>query len=354
MVSMVWNKCVENINMSNSPDFNYLATKPEPGLSIAYAPAASNTDVPFLADTELSRDFDFCVPDILHVKVFLAIYDIMLIGATNPCLKYMVEIGETATFPSFEIACADDNPEHFKTEAVLFLMQVLNMGEESGDVYERAFRGMVFNPEHKCVVAVFDYRECKSTQTHTKTWAVVDELVFERRVWNVPVDKAVSDTMRQNALLWTLPNADPPISLYMIKETGEGVFATDVSPSAEAPTLFMHGDTIDTYKYGDEYGDMYIFSQKPLFDDGTGSDRKYARYAVFAHGAKYLLEDQYHHAYLESLDAEEDQESESGESEPEEEEEDELVDAIYFVEDKITKVPTQLWGIKESSRFVRI
>jgi hypothetical protein len=340
--------------MSASPNFDYLEKKSNPELSIPYTQPHSDleslVDIPFLSDDELSQDFEFCVPDIPSVKVFLAIYKIngtcYIETTPMPFLKYMVEIGETATFPSFDFECSSMEEEKFKTELVMFLMQVLNIEDDSGDLYERAFRGMVFNPDHKCLFIMIDYAKCNAPPTNTETWAIVDELVFERRVWNLPVDIPVSDTFRKNEILWTLPNTEIPVSLYMIKEDQNGIYSTDLSPNTESPTLFMHGDTIDTYKYADEYGDMYIFTQNPLLDDGTGSDRKYARYAVFTPGAKYLLEDQYHHDYLQSLHIISNTNKDVNAND--------AVSTIYFVEDKITKLPTQLWGMKDSSRFVRI
>ncbi len=352
---------------SETPDFDYLATKGDPELSIPYVPTEHNdSNIQFLADKELSQSIDFCIPDVSTVKIYTAIFDINSACSINdtqiPFLKYAVEIGETASFPSFDLACSttEDNDEHFKTESVLFLMKVLyNEGsaEQSPIDFDTTFRGIIYSKDHNCAIAVFDSRSLPKT-TSSLTWAIVDELVFERRVWNVPVDVAISDCFRKNPILWsltsdTLNTSDFPFALYMIKET-DNVFGTEVSPSSDKPTLFRNGDTIDTYKYGDMYGDMYIFSQKPLFDDGTGSDRKYARYAVFTQGAKYLLEDKYHHDYIEANRPTQ----LGGETNTEEPEENEdpirTEDVIYFVEDTITKAPTQLWGVRETARFKKI
>ncbi len=359
-----------------SPGFDYLATKGEPENSVLYKrPSNRGSHEPigidFLSDNELSRDIDMCVstPDLPAIKIYVGIFDIdgscKINGETMPFLKYVIEPGSTITFPSIELACSEveSNDEYFKTETTLFLMQILGIKGQPSDptFYDQVFRGMVFNATHKCCLAMFDYRKCLTLLGDNSseegmvllTWAIVDELVFERRVWNIPVDVAVSDTMRQNPVLWKLSVAFP-FAEYMVKETESGVFTTDLSPNNNAPTLFQHGDTIDSYKYGEEYGDVFIFTQKPLLDDGTGSDRKYARYAVFTDGAKYILEDQHHHEYLEYVSKKNvgshtsDYNADAGDVEVA------APDVIYFVEDRITRSPTQMWGVRESDRFVRI
>ena len=228
---------------------------------------------------------------------------------------------------------------------------------------------------------VYDYRVLRqhyqplaevSQNVPRRIWGIVDEVVFERAVLGVPIVSSVCDTVRDTPVLWNIwykgREMDFPFSLLSVRhsaEEGQQWTNEKASPFADdrmmkQQSLVKIGTATDAYTYGDDYGDLYLFSAKPLYDTAPGELLSYQRYAVFTMGAKYHLDEKHHSDILavrEQLGgddiAEAIPDTDASVKAEEGEKELHIVPCLYFVEDKLAH-PMPVWGIREISRFTML
>lgn len=342
---------------------------------------------------------------------------------TMPFLKYLVEKTPTQVqFPQFMYTCVDtDNSTQLQNEAMVALTVKLGLtqtptgptstvpqtptGPTTGTTVpqttpqtqtsplETAYQGFILHDQvlymfynydvilqHFSVISPTQLNQIEPTNTSAYGWAIVDELVFQRHVDGVPVINEIGDLFRANPILWNIEYQgtylDFPFCLYGVEENNDHQFinetrqstkqTTSVSPYvASKPTI---GRATDTYVFGEEYGEMYLFSNTAI-----GSTTSLSKYAVFVSGCKYLLNTEHHDTFMKymasvlppdahasdvsdtHLSEQSDkngEEEENGEGEEEKEEEDNSeISVIYFVEPSIQK---QLWGVRHTHRFVSL
>ncbi len=372
---------------------NYLATKPDVDHPGSTKKEDNNEpiefDYDFLNDSPLSQIFDFCVPKNAGtgINVFLCIYRIntnceLFIPPTDtneednttvdtklriPFLQYVcIPTDTNMTFPSFSFNCddtsSDTNTELFEQECTLHLLTAVGI-DKLENVFESSFMGMVYSEKHNSVMAVFNSDELP-VSTSQLTWAIVDELVFKREIWGVNVDTRVSDILRENPILWTITYSggvvEFPFSVYMVTEMNDqkytneervGINKTYEDSISESNSLANIGNSIDTYKYGYIYGNMYLFSPALILSEQSPS--KFNRYAIFVNNAKYLLESEYHSEYIESRPPMQ-QNNEYEINEDEDNLDTTMIATIYFVENDKTPKPTQLWGTRYIYQFTQL
>jgi hypothetical protein len=207
-------------------------------------------------------------------------------------------------------------------------------------------------------------------------WGLVDELVFEGRLRQQPVDATVTKMLRKHDNLWQITDtvlsawAEFPFSVYRVLREGDAdhegdasdaVYRTEtVAEDDEEARLRMKAQGVGGSKIesavANEYGDRYLFSVAPL--PGTADVAKAKRYAVFMTRPTYLPDEG---ATVGGGDSFTDQESE-GETDIVEDEEalaladKEQVPTVYFVETskQTGGQPTILWGVLHGSQIAAL
>lgn len=369
----------------------------------------------YLDNDELHQIFDYCISSPSNTNtnvysVYLCIYDINKnckvityndvgteIETMVPFIKYIVRQTDTHyTFPSFQHTCSNDsgdNETSIINSCFLRILDILGLSPTTDPTVnsldiKTAFKGFVHANETS-VFAVFDFAKLMAfftqIQSHTQggiditgyKWAIVDELVFEKRVLGINVDPIISSTFAKHSYLWNIKyggrEIDFPFCLLYVKPDYAS-YINETSPFTISDTVFKHqsivkiGESEDEYKYGSVYGDMHLFSNKPVQEMTQQEHMLLQRYAVFTIGCKYVVDDGFN-TYM-SLKAEQSgqawnplpvtalhitsTEDDETDANDEQEMENMMVSCIYFVEDKLFSSQTPLWGIRQPYRFEMI
>jgi hypothetical protein len=356
-------------------------------------PHINKDEYTYLDDEPLHKHFDYCINSGENAhEIYICLYDIQYgcrvvdygINGNEekeihmPFLKYLVIQESNYTFPHFHFECIDDSDENeqkVKNEAMIQILNMLNLKqnhEEASKILDldKCFKGYVY--EQNVVLMVYDFMEIlqlfgqQSQVQHLYSkhmWAIVDELVFEKQILGKPIQSEICDLMVRNPLLWNIyyqgRELDFPFSLLYIHQKDD-VWQNEKMPTSAADvamkmqSMVKIGEADDSYKYGDEYGELHLFASKPLYDTAPEDKKHYQRYAVFTIGAKYILDPNYHGDLMQ---ANEMLGGDAQNVENENVEEEDIykmsISSLYFVEDKLFG-PLQVWGIRELSRFMII
>lgn len=365
-------------------------------------------DYSFLEDSPLHQLFDFCAPSNSSPQIYICIYDInsncKVIDYSQdkngkeinvPFLKYAVIKGETQyDFPAFTFHCvenSDDNDIQVKNDALAHILDTFGLVPTnmplapSAPALETAFKGYVPLVSSAAeggdgIMVVYDYSVIRTHFMRSPdgvlpqakyVWAVVDELVFEKTIYGTPFNPLLSETLCRTPILWNIVSngreIDFPFSLYSVKCDENGIWINERLPSTpediamKKQSLVKIGEATDEYKYGDDYGDMYLFVSRPIHQATAEDVAAMARYAVFTSGAKYVLDETHHSALLqqrEQLGGEigasimEAEETKDPETQTEEMDIHNMsVSSLYFVEHKLFATPLPCWGIRKISYF---
>lgn len=365
----------------------------------------------YLNNDELHQIFDYCVSSQPTTNtnvytVYLCIYDInrsckvttyndsgIETETMMPFLKYIVRQVDTQyTFPSFQHTCLSDSDEN-ETDIInasfLRILDILGLSTDptmnAMDV-KTAFKGFVAGTG-SAVFTVFDFATLMTyfnqIQTQTQNidisaykWAVVDELVFEKRILGINVNPVISSTFARHPYLWNIKyngrEIDFPFCLLNVKPSND-LYINEMSPFSQSDTIFKHqsivkiGESEDEYKYGSIYGDMHLFSARPVRESTQQEHIQLQRYAVFTTGCKYVVDDGFND-YMKSrtqqmwnglpttntLNPISSTEETEDDTKDEHEMENMMVSSLYFVEDKLFSTQTPLWGIRQPYRFEMI
>jgi|LauGreDrversion4_2_1035121.scaffolds.fasta_scaffold00982_4 hypothetical protein len=372
----------------------------------------------FLEDEPFHLLFDMCVSGTNNTwSIHLCIVDVntqcKIVAYSNssvseetqlPFIRYVLQHTLSNTeepgagilrFPTFSFECVnntEENDQQIRNQALTHILQTFGWSPRPGSSPEeaaKAFRGFIPMKSEGCVMMVYDYRILRqhyqpmaevSQNVPRRLWGIVDEVVFERAVLGVPIAPEICDTVRDTPLLWNIQykgrDMDFPFSLLSVRYSyidDEEWSNEKVSPYVEdrmmkQQSLVKIGSATDSYTYGGDYGDLYLFSAKPLYDTAPGDLLTYQRYAVFTVGAKYQLDEKQHSAIFAvreqlggndigndiaelfgdadvdmGLDADADADADTKANET-------IVPCLYFVETQL-RHPMPLWGIREISRF---
>ena len=376
----------------------------------------------FLEDDPLHQLFDYCVSDtnqsVSALTVHICLYYInnhcKIINnkgeqISMPFLKYIVQRSETNyIFPQFTYQCihnSEENDQKIRNEALTLIMNTFQFiiqidDENTISEIQKAFKGFVLSSNKTELFMVYDYGVITKhfTKSHTQTpniplgvetypntppilnrlqykWAIVDELVFQKKIYHIPILPIISETFIQNPLLWNIKysqttDLDFPFSLYSVVTDENGSWINEKTPPSQEDfnmkkqSIVKIGEADDAYKYGDDYGNMYLFSPKPIYSTEANQIEYYQRYAVFTIGAKYVLDPTYHSSFIQHMEGQTGGDPEIG-SQPildtvgevdtatqqeDKEIENMYVSSIYFVEDGLFEAQP-IWGIRELSRF---
>jgi len=390
----------------------------------------------FLKDEPLHKDYDLCSIDTPRQQCALCVFSInsdcrMTVYSDTeepdiivmPFLKYLVEKVQSPEplfqFPQFTYTCIDtDNSVHLQSEALLAITTKLGLAQLSNPTpdtpaLETAYQGfllhdnilyMFYNydilaqhftpsapkapiPTQPFVPASQTTVPATTTNTSAYTWGIIDELVFRRSIDGVKVDPAISTVFRANPVLWNIEYQgsilDFPFCLYGVEYSDTGEFVNEHSPTQSTNRATPYtvskpsiGRATDLYVFGEEYGEMYLFSNSAIQPNDTNC----VKYAVFVSGCKYLTDNEKHGEFIQYMeretsavirggadrpfaggafgadlfgfgsDAPSDEDTTSDNDEEEENDYSE-VPAIYFVEPKVEQ---QVWGVRQPHRFVAV
>lgn len=350
----------------------------------------------YLNDDQLHQLFDFCVPQQLDtVTVHLCIYDIntkcKVVSYTNsgeekvismPFLKYIVQQTDSNfIFPQFQLQCSDDNDTLLRNESLLRIMDILGLTQDVSNPstnISKAFKGFVLCPSNKDVLAVYDFSILRTSFSQTNEiinlqkfkWCIVDDLVFEKHIYGLPIDPIIVSTFHRYHYLWKIKyhgrEIDTPFALYNVKEDDNDIYTNEMSPTSTADTIFKYqsivkiGETTDTYNHGDVIGEMHLFSATPVMQLTLAETLKLQRYAVFTTGCKYIVDEAFNTYMTEYTQKKGNvvwttQEDTLKVSTDEDTDYDYVsVSSIYFIENKLFSKLMPLWGIRQPYRFEMI
>jgi len=330
---------------------------------------------------------------------------------TMPFLKFMVEkqdgIDVKYDFPRFTYSCiAEDNTTHLQSEAFLALTNKLGLAQKPANQInntaslEDAYQGFVLHNDKLYMFFNYDLilqhfttispttinnsnnalpassvAEIQATNVSEYTWAIVDELVFQKQCNHVPVEPSISQLFLDNPILWNIEYRgtylDFPFCLYGVVENSENDTLMNEHRSVtqtiipNTPHKLIIGHTTDNYEFGNDFGEMYLFSNSTIIPQ----DRESAKYAVFVSGVKYLINETQHANFFKYMETEinnnlgnvtktivggDDDNTNNNEinvNEESEEDDNSEVHVIYFIEPKLNK---QLWGVRHAYRFVSL
>jgi hypothetical protein len=132
-------------------------------------------------------------------------------------------------------------------------------------------------------------------------WGTIDELLFEKRMFEKEVDPVISTMFKNNDVAWNITDAnnelvDFPFVVFALKETDSGVFETVTSDQAKK-YADSHGESVlsatQTDHYGNEelvneYGSRFCFTPKPI---GIQQDNIPKRFVLFAVNPEYKVDE---------------------------------------------------------------
>jgi hypothetical protein len=226
-----------------------------------------------------------------------------------------------------------------------------------------------------------------TNQASKLKWAIVDELLFEKKILMEEVEEYIFDVFSKHDNLWNIEdsnqnNIDFPFSVYALQKSENEVFQS-VNATLEESEKFVSNGEIGNYGSSetmeDEYDKRYCFTLTPIKNEKEPTEAKPLRYAMFAWNVRYIVTDEQVQSLAqtdtneEQGNPEEKQEKQENKSltevpntEPTEElneqEKDEienkkpLLPTLYTItKNKSTNdVPLVTWGILEKTQFIHL
>jgi len=280
----------------------------------------------YLADDFLSRPIDFCIEttSLKKVAIQLVLFSLDIsckyteynktikTETPLPFLKFAGFIQNSQfQFPEFVYECLTENNEtHFQNQILEKLLSTYGVQPTASLDFDLFYRGYLpYQPSDSSDTIIYvaiDYNEFMKQMTQPLTqpltqpqpqpqtqpiWAIVDELVFKKKVLEAQVDKKITEMMDRHPYMWNIIyNGDYmeyfPFSLYLVITNDEQTYESNSLPrtkTRESTTTI--GRKIDNYSLVEEYGDRYCFTNAPL-----SIMENIVRYAVFTPKPKYILD----------------------------------------------------------------
>lgn len=297
---------------------------------------------------EIDADFDYCVSDASgniqsQYTVYLCILSTKQTLATTtdiPFFRYLVK-PDTCEFPSFQYDCLgnpEENNAMFRNKLFLAFMEFMRLNvcgqaecapmtapdwSTMEQIYSSIYRGICKTKNPASIIAVLDYDAAEehirgadvtntaptlfSPQDPTTypirddnihalaKWAIADEVVCLQSILGHPVHPDIVSGFELNPILYKIYLADyaiPSPRLFYGVEEKDGVYYTELVPQTdEESNTTIHrdlgGEEISTYRYADDYGDRYCFTETPL--PNTVNVAHCRRYACMPTGVWRIL-----------------------------------------------------------------
>jgi hypothetical protein len=208
-----------------------------------------------------------------------------------PFLRFLSILeNDTYTFPHFSCTMAT-----FDSEYVTYLMKLFELnvtGNESLSPSPFYSEHVLINEKANTAIVLFSFDTMAkkevfsnhailslddSTPVSNMKWAVVDEILFEKKLLTLPFDPKVTEFFLRHEPLWNIEYdkvyIDFPFSVYPVGET-DGKLA---NTTGEVQPL-------DSYSRHEDYGNRYCFTYLPI-----GPVDNLIRYAMYTYQTKYLV-----------------------------------------------------------------
>ena len=266
----------------------------------------------------------------------------------EPFLQILLEKKmETMMLPLFEIESSDipnksEANEYFMDRSCQFLSDIINNPQISKDITKRCFRGFVEEPENT-IYLMFDCTYVPVEINANRFWGILDEIVNEKFIYKVPVDKEVYTMIQNNEFLAYIKDKNGerinmPCCLYLCKINEKGEY-DNVYYETDEHNMKYKSPTDGKINH-DTFGHFYYFTTDPINPSGNVSRLK--RFSVFIDNALYLLNI---NKPIEEIDFNTDDEDDFDETHKSYRD----YTCIYFFEDGL-----QLWCVKSLSRFIEL
>lgn len=308
---------IKNIPPAVNPSVNPSPMNPPPLANPTINPSIEEYKSRFLYldDDFLSRTIDFCIDSNSSLKTFrvqLVLFSIDTsckyteynkldkIETSLPFLKFAgIFHNSQFQFPEFTYECLPENNEtQFRNQIIEQLLSSFGLSPSSSLDFDSIYRGYLLykptdNDTDTILFAVIDYDTLSKqvVSSNSLFWSIVDELLFEKKVLESPVDTNITNMMNMYPYMWNITyNGDYieyfPFSLYLVISREENAYESDSLPRTKREKSATIGTKIDTYSLADEYGDRYCFTDSPL-----SIMDNIIRYAVFTPKPRYVIEE---------------------------------------------------------------
>jgi hypothetical protein len=296
----------------------------------------------YLSDNLLQQWFYFCKkPDNNaeppKYKIKICMYGLNRIlrnkNTEIPFLQFLMKLNTDSsayTFPEFEYECVSTNDEsdesdedetinaHFLNECFTKILEILNADSiihEKNIHIRDLYKGLVEMDEYICVV--FDCTHFIETPipNQTNTWAIIDELLYKRSIFETAVDNTITEFFEKNPYMSYIKNEkspglegvedaakhsrrstnkyDFPFQMYLCKwnESGEYENVVEMDTMVPGPVPDDSKQTPSTSVYSSLpiqhpiFGSAYYFSSTILSANHVPKNR----YAVFVENPMYIL-----------------------------------------------------------------
>jgi L-rhamnose mutarotase len=264
----------------------------------------------------------------------------------EPFLQFLVEEeNETMVFPHFNLFAGEiANKLEMNT---LFQKRCMDKFRElsgvSEEIAKRTYRGFLEENENTIFV-MFDCTYVNVDVNMKRFWGILDEIVNEKRIYNVPVEKDIYNMVQNHEHVAYIKDKNGqrinmPCCLYLCKINETGEYENVYYPNAEHD--MKQKSPVDGKIPHDTFGFFYYFTTDPIHK--YDNIRSIKRYSVFIDNSLYVLNI---NKSIDEIDFASDNEETSFDEDVKSYKD---YTCIYFFEDGI-----QVWCVKNISRFVEL
>jgi hypothetical protein len=282
----------------------------------------------------------------------------------EPFLEYLLEKNPSTGkyhFPSItlETIKGESNETLFQTKCDERIISQASLDDT--DSLRTHYRGFLENEDKNtgskedCLYVFYDMTHVEFRRTENQQWAIMDELINERKVLGTEIDLAVFTLFYSHPHLISLVNergdrVSLPICLYLCEkidqelEQGQSLGERDYeyrnvvrSGNDQMDSKSLVRDSVEH----DIFGDVFIFSVYPLVENGSVK-----RFAVFVGEPLYILNKKTPLRKIASLQSDENREAD-GQVGHNVSIDDYM--SMYFFENQ-----TPLWCIRSGEQFTEI
>lgn len=277
----------------------------------------------------------------------------------EPFLQFLLEKTEgVMTFPGFELLTSDftgveDINTAFQEKCSEWfqktiedkgaeLTPVLTKGGAPPSLRMQCYRGFIEEAEDTLYV-LFD---CTFTTVEIhgqRFWGILDEIVNEKHIFNMPMDKSIYNMIQNNEFIAYIKDKNGerinmPCCLYLCRVNDKGEY-DNVCYDTDEHNMKQKSMTDGKITH-DTFGHFYYFTTDPIHRDQNAV--RLRRYSVFIDNTLYVLNI---NRPIEDIDFVTDDEDDFDDTHKSYKD----YNCIYFFEDGL-----QLWCVKSLSRFVEL
>jgi hypothetical protein len=343
----------QNINISIEPEPLMLAAMAENSKIYDKTVYNFNNETYYYLDSDdasntLQKNFrNLIKKEAVDFRVKLCLYKI-IDECKEPFLQFLLEKkDDTMTLPSFETSSSgfinkSEADELFLDKCSQYLLDIVNNQQISKEIAARCYRGFLEEADNTIYV-MFDCTYLHVEINSQRFWGILDEIVNEKYIYKVPIDKEVYTMIQNNEFLAYIKDKNGerinmPCCLYLCKINDSGEYDNLYYNTDEHD--MKHKSPTDGKMNHETFGHFYYFTTDPIHKDANISRLK--RFSVFIDNALYVLNINKPIDEIDFIADDEDDFDETHKSYRD-------YTCIYFFEDGL-----QLWCVKSLSRFIEL